>query len=99
MEQSIRFGVAVRGRENNRQGYPIMGSPSEYRDRAADCVRAAQATESPGSNALYLTMAEIWVRLADQAEGLRRHPDPGKAHAKIRRHLQPLQSSSGRTTH
>ena len=76
-----------------------MSSPSEYRDRAAECVRAAQATESPGSNALYLTMAEIWVRLADQAESLRRQSRPGNANAKIGRHLQSLQSSHADTTH
>jgi hypothetical protein len=75
-----------------------MNSPSEYRDRAAECVRAAQATASPGSNALYLTMAEIWVRLADQAES-RRHSGPSEANAKIRQHLQPLKSSHADTTH
>jgi hypothetical protein len=76
-----------------------MSSPSEYRDRAAECVRAAQATGSLGSNALYLTMAEIWVRLADQAESLRRQSGPSRANAKIGQHLQPLQSSHADTTH
>jgi hypothetical protein len=75
-----------------------MNSPSEYRDRAAECVRAAQATASPGSNALYLTMAEIWVRLADQAES-RRRSGPSEANAKIRQDLRPLKSSHAATTH
>jgi hypothetical protein len=61
-------------------------------------VRAAQATASPGSNALYLTMAEIWVRLADQAES-RRHSGPSEANAKIRQHHQPLKWATPATTH
>jgi hypothetical protein len=71
-----------------------MLSSSEYRYHAADCVRAAQAAETPGSKALYLTMAEIWARLADQAESRRGRPDP-----KIRPKLQPLQSTPATTTH
>ena len=76
-----------------------MLASSEYRYHAADCVRAAQAAETPGSKALYLTMAEIWTRLADQAESVRRRPDASKVNAKIRPDLQPLQSTPATATH
>jgi hypothetical protein len=72
---------------------------SEYRYHAADCVRAAQAAETPASKALYLTMAEIWARLADQAGSLRRRPDLSKVDAKITPNHQPLQSTPTTTTH
>jgi len=68
-----------------------MGLSSQYRESAAECVRAAQAAKSPGNKALYLTMAEEWVRLADHAESV-----PGRPSARIRqihnRRTAPRQS-------
>jgi len=61
-----------------------MGSSSQYRESAAECMRAAQAAKSPGNKALYLTMAEEWVRLADHAESV-----PGRPSARITPNPQP----------
>jgi hypothetical protein len=41
----------------------------QYRRYAADCVRVAQETTSPGDKAMLLQMAETWRRMAEKAEG------------------------------
>jgi len=45
-----------------------MRLTAEYRSQAAECLAAARATESHGSKALFLMMADAWVRLADQVD-------------------------------
>jgi len=45
-----------------------MASAEEYRRHAGECVRLAQAAQSPSDKALLLRMAESWLRLAEQAE-------------------------------
>jgi hypothetical protein len=41
---------------------------ARYRSEAAECLAAARATEHRNSKALFLMMADAWVRLADQVE-------------------------------
>ena len=71
-----------------------MGSSGQYREHAAECLRSAQAAKTPASKALYLTMAEAWVRLADQGESI-----TGKSSAGLRPNPQPAQSNITNTTH
>ena len=45
-----------------------MSWSARYRSEAAECLAAARATEQRNSKALFLMMADAWVRLADQVE-------------------------------
>jgi hypothetical protein len=45
-----------------------MSLMAEYRSQAAECLAAARTTENHGSKALFLMIADAWVRLADQVE-------------------------------
>jgi hypothetical protein len=45
-----------------------MSSPAQYRSHAAECLAAARAREIHASKALFLLMADAWVRLADEVE-------------------------------
>ena len=45
-----------------------MSKSEEYQQRAAECLRVAQATNDPINKALLLEMAQAWVRLAEQAK-------------------------------
>jgi len=71
-----------------------MGSSGQYREHAAECLRSAQAAKTPASKALYLTMAEAWVRLADQGASI-----SGKSSAGIRPNPQRAQSNITNATH
>lgn len=68
-----------------------MGSSGQYREHAAECLRSAQAAKTPASKALYLTMAEAWVRLADQGASI--------TSAGIRPNPRPPQSNITNATH
>jgi hypothetical protein len=48
-----------------------MEKPIDFATFAAECARLAQAVESVEDKALLLTMAEVWIRLADKAERIR----------------------------
>jgi hypothetical protein len=41
---------------------------AQYRSEAAECLAAARATERHNSKALFLMMADAWVRMAEQLE-------------------------------
>jgi len=71
-----------------------MGSSGQYREHAAECLRSAQAAKTPASKALYLTMAEAWVRLADQGESI-----TGKSSAGVRPNPQPDRPAIVNITH
>jgi hypothetical protein len=71
-----------------------MGLSGQYREHAAECLRSAQAAKTPASKALYLTMAEVWVRLADQGESI-----TGKSGARVTPNPQPAQPTVTNTTH
>jgi hypothetical protein len=45
-----------------------MSLQAEYRSQAAECMAAARASERRNSKALFLMLADAWVRLADQLE-------------------------------
>jgi len=45
-----------------------MSLQAEYRNQAAECLAAARAAENHGSKALYLMIANAWVKLADQID-------------------------------
>ena len=42
-----------------------MGTPQDHRKCAEECVAMAQAAEDPKDKALWLTLAQSWVRLAE----------------------------------
>lgn len=42
-----------------------MGTPQDHRKWAEECVAMAQAAGSPQDKALWLTLAQSWVRLAE----------------------------------
>jgi hypothetical protein len=44
-----------------------MGTPRDHRDWAEKCVAKAQATADPQDKALWLTLAQSWVRLSEHA--------------------------------
>ena len=43
-----------------------MGTPQDHRKRAEECVAMAQAAQDRKDKALWLTLAQSWVRLAEQ---------------------------------
>ncbi len=46
----------------------ILSGPAEYRQSAAECLRLARRTDDSGTKALYLQMAQAWIKLADDLE-------------------------------
>jgi hypothetical protein len=48
---------------------PVMSTPTEYKEQAAECVQAAGKAESNTHKALFLMMADAWIKLANQVEG------------------------------
>ena len=46
-----------------------MGTPQDHRKCAEECVAMAQAAEDQKDKALWLTLAQSWVRLAEHMEG------------------------------
>jgi hypothetical protein len=59
----LQFSKVVFCRE-----YSPMSLPGEYRNQAAECLAAARGAENRGSKALYLMIANAWVRLADELD-------------------------------
>jgi hypothetical protein len=45
-----------------------MSLQAEYRNQAVECLAAARTADNYGSKALYLMIANAWVKLADQLE-------------------------------
>jgi hypothetical protein len=52
----------------NRAGGTMPSKFEEYQQRAAECLRLAQAITDPKNKALLLDMAQAWIRLAEQAK-------------------------------
>ena len=42
-----------------------MGTPLDHRKCAEECVAMARLSQADGDRALWLTLAQSWVRLAD----------------------------------
>jgi hypothetical protein len=51
---------------------------SKYADYADQCVRLAEAVDSPKERALLLHMAQAWRRLSEQAERIAELVDEAK---------------------
>ena len=45
-----------------------MSTPAEYRKRAAECLRLSRGKDNPDLKALYVGLAQAWVKLAQQVE-------------------------------
>lgn len=45
-----------------------MPSPSEYREHAAACSRLAETAKDADERACLIALANIWLKLAGQAE-------------------------------
>ena len=43
-----------------------MRRPDEYRRFAAECLKMASDSESGQTRAIFLQMAQVWLRLADE---------------------------------
>ena len=46
----------------------ILSGPAEYRQSAAECLQLARQTDESATKALYLQMAQAWIKLADDIE-------------------------------
>jgi len=46
----------------------MKSSIDEYRTNAEDCLRMAQAAEDDNDRPLWVTLAQSWLRLAEQAD-------------------------------
>jgi hypothetical protein len=58
-----------------------MGTPRDHRKSAEECVAMARAAEDDRDRALWLTLAQSWVRLAEHVARNRQTPpsaDDGK---------------------
>jgi hypothetical protein len=60
---------AVLVRCGTQRGIRRMRRKSEdYRRYAEECLRLGQTTDNPQTRAILLQMAQVWLRLAEQAE-------------------------------
>jgi acyl transferase domain-containing protein len=46
----------------------MKSSIEEYRTNAEDCLRMAQAAQDDNDRPLWVTLAQSWLRLAEQAD-------------------------------
>ena len=46
-------------------GDGVMGTPQDHRKRAEQCVAMARAADDHNDKALWLTLAQSWIRLAE----------------------------------
>jgi len=53
-----------------------MSAREIYRIHAADCLRLARATRDPYTRSALVSMAQAWVRLAEQATSESDGPGP-----------------------
>lgn len=56
-----------------------MGTPQEHRKWAEECVAMAQAADDQKDKALWLTLAQSWVRLAEHVARANSHAKPTDA--------------------
>jgi hypothetical protein len=59
-------------------GDSVMGTPADHRKWAEECVAMAQATGDQNDKALWLTLAQSWVRLAEHVARVRGAERGGK---------------------
>ena len=58
-----------------------MSSIDEYRLNAEDCLRMAQAAQDDNDRPLWVTLAQSWLRLAEQADRISNRIKSGQAEA------------------
>ncbi len=51
-----------------------MTAPEHYRQCALKCIKEANAVSAPKAKAMFLEMAQTWLKLAEQAEAFRNRP-------------------------
>lgn len=56
-----------------------MGTIQDHRKHAADCVERAEKSESEGDKALWLTLAQSWVKLAEHVSRQKSEEGPSEA--------------------
>ncbi len=56
-----------------------MGSEAEYRRKAEQYYRDAEATSDPGEKLALLQMAQRWLSLAERMEAINARAQPGGA--------------------
>jgi len=49
-------------------GFPSMETPQDYRKFAEECLRPAKQVNDSEHKAILQQMAEVWLRLATEAE-------------------------------
>jgi hypothetical protein len=60
--------VAARISALSIEGWSLMASAEDHRRNASECLRMSQRIKDPAAKALLLTMAERWLRLAQEIE-------------------------------
>ena len=55
----------MRAVDVSRVGTGVMGTPQDHRKCAEECVAMARLSQADGDKALWLTLAQSWVRLAE----------------------------------
>jgi len=58
------------------------GESEEFRQFARECIRLAEQVQSVGDKAVLFSMAQVWIRLADQGHQIRQLVDgdgPGQS--------------------
>ena len=68
-----------------------MGTPQDHRKCAVECVAIAKSCQADSDKALWLTLAQSWVRLAEDVARARMDGEPqdddGETEADEREHL------------
>jgi hypothetical protein len=57
-------------------GKGVMGSPQDHRKCAEECVAMARLSQADSDKALWLTLAQSWVRLAEHVARADAQPAP-----------------------
>ncbi len=66
-EEYLRFGAVTR-----------MGKSEEYRRFAEQCLKMASATSDEKTRALFMQMAQVWFRLAEEKGPASDEPGNGR---------------------
>jgi hypothetical protein len=57
-------------------GKGVMGTPQDHRKCAEECVAMARLSQADSDKALWLTLAQSWVRLAEHVARADAQPAP-----------------------
>ena len=75
LEKSVRTGDRE-GDPNKRSGPggETVTAPEHYRQCALACIKEANSVSSLTVKAMFLEMAQTWLKLAEQADAFRNRP-------------------------